>query len=232
MVQVYNIEIEEVEKREIDELIDESFNRRLSAIITELAEIQTRIEYLKDYDIERMANNDIFQKAPHFMQWTLISAWHSLILSIARLFETRTNSNDIRNIPKFHEFIMNTWEQLYTKDFFRVLSKGDEIVKEKVELNTKDEIKTINENFFLDNRDLISEIVNFRDKKLAHITFKTTSVRFRLEDIDKLYRDTEHFINVYTKNYNNVYSTVSDYSMKDHREVFKLFKKKGVGKDE
>jgi hypothetical protein len=224
MVKTYNVEIRKKEFAKSNKVITNSFERRFQAVINELAQIQTRIEYLKEYQIELVARNKIFELSPHFMSWTRVSSWHDILLGFAKIHETRGKGKNLRNIPKLHEFVMNTWNQLYTNDFYRVLVNSEETLEEKVELNTQDEIEGLYSQFYKDQEAIILTILDFRDNRLAHITFKDFKIDFKLEEMEKLLKDTEYLLNIYAKNYNNSYSTVSAYSQKDHEIIFEKFK--------
>jgi len=226
MVKINTIEYENVAFNKSNKEYEESFEKRINMIFHELGEIQTKLQYLEYFHKELQNDNDIFKKAEHFMSWTWVSSWHDIIIKFTKLFETRNKSNDLKNIPTLHKFVNNVWETLYNKEFYRITIDSDTQLRRKEQIKTlsKEQINNCYDNFFDCNNDLIKSIIDYRDDKLGHMTFKQPKLSITLEQIKQLLANTQKLLNKYMLNYDNTFHEILHYSYEDHKVIFSKFK--------
>ena len=201
----------------------DAFIRRFEAVILELAEIQSRLEYLSDYIKEYKKGNKIFDDSPHFIKWTEIASWHDILQRFSNLFEERSEHQNIKNIPKLHKFVMINSHSIYNKQFSRTLTSEKQTITEEVELHTLSFIDEKYSMFMKTHNVEILKIIDYRDNKLAHITFKNLESNFNIESMKTLLTETEKLTNIYRYNFDNTYHTVNTYSLKDHNKIFFRF---------
>jgi|LGVE01.1.fsa_nt_gb hypothetical protein len=162
-----------------------AYEERIVKIFDELIRIKenlgciNEIYNLSETDSKKSILNNVFG----FIDQYYLLLWRDTVLRLTSIFEDRRNDKELRNLNQLRNFLkinikifpIKRVENVYTID-----NKSQDKITTKLDI--KKHIKNL-ELYVVDNNSLINNICEIRDKNIAHLQSKQSTVTLIYKDI-------------------------------------------------
>lgn len=159
--------IKTVTMREKDPKVARSFETRLALLEREMGLVLSDLFFLEELSLWR---GILVTKAPSFSAWLFETKWREVLLSLAKLFESRRKTHEIRNFSTFARFCEEHADKIFYRTFFHCGERGEASGEENIPTPSLDDLFLSMEGFWEKHGNLVEEILAYRDKSLVHLT--------------------------------------------------------------
>lgn len=159
--------IKTLSMRERDPKIARSFEGRLALLEREMGLVLSALAFLEELELWR---GILITKAPFFSTWLFEAKWREVLLTLAKLFESRRKTHEIRNFTTFARFCEEHAEKIFYRTYFMSGGSDEASGEERIPTPSTDDLFLALEGFYEKHGDLVDAILVYRDKSLVHLT--------------------------------------------------------------
>ncbi|GEM_PF-6178096 len=156
-----------------DPYVEAALKRRVGRLDQECARALDAIHFLRR--LASKAGERLYRQSPAFYEWVRRARVEEACVILAKVFERRLRSKDLRNLPELLEFL---------KRHQHVLAEAGDIR----------DLQLAGERLASRHARLIHKLIHIRDKAIVHLTAFEGDVFPALDTLETLARETDAFL--------------------------------------
>lgn len=187
-----------VRLRDRDPKVSRSFEARLALLESTMGAVLSDLFFLEELALWR---GRLLSRAPAFSSWLLEAKWREVLLTAAKLFESRRKTHEIKNFTTFVHFAQEHAERIFYRAYFHAGGSDEASGEAAVPTPSTDDLELAAAGFFEKHDELIEDILAYRDKSLVHLTGRGAGHDFRLFALRELILDASAVLDGFARKY-------------------------------